>query len=72
MMYGDYGSYGMGGGLIWLLVMAAFLVIPFWKILPRQGIPSWVAVFAVIPIGAVILLWVVAFKDKLDTMGDAK
>lgn len=68
MMYG-YG-YGMGGfGLIWLVVMAALLVMPFWKILPRNGIPSWVALFAVIPLLALVLLWVVAFKDQTDSTG---
>jgi len=65
MMYG----YG-GGGFFWLLIFAALLVIPFWRILPRYGIPAWVSLFAVIPIGGLILLWVVAFKDKLDGSGD--
>lgn len=64
MMYG----YG-GGGLLWLLIFAALLVIPFWRILPRHGIPAWVSLFAIIPIGGLILLWVVAFKDKLDGSG---
>jgi len=64
MMFG--GGYGMGGGFFWLLIMAALLVIPFWRILPRFGIPNWVALVAVIPIGALILLWVVAFKDQID------
>ena len=53
-------------GVLYLLVMAALLVIPFWRILPRHGIPNWVALAAIIPLGALILLWVVAFKDKLD------
>ena len=62
-----YGGYGMGGGgLVWLVVFAALLVIPFWRILPRYGIPAWVAVVAIIPLGALVLLWVVAFKDQLD------
>jgi hypothetical protein len=67
-----FGSYGMsGGGLIWMLVMAALLIVPFWKILPRNGIPNWVAVFAIFPPIALILLWVVAFKDELNsTEGD--
>jgi hypothetical protein len=69
MMFGGYG-YGMGGGgLIWLLVMAALLVVPFWKILPRNGIPNWIALFAIILPLALILLWVVAFKDDLDSSG---
>ena len=60
------GGYGMGGtGLLWMLVFAALLVIPFWRLLPKYGIPNWVALVAVIPLGALILLWVIAFKDKL-------
>lgn len=45
-----------------LLLVAAAVVIPFVKLLPRAGIPSWVAVFAFVPIGPLILLWVLAFK----------
>ena len=61
------GGYGMGGGgLLWLIIMAALLVVPFWKLLPRFGIPSWVAILAIFPLIALILLWVMAFKDKID------
>ncbi len=68
MMYGGYGYMG-GGGMIWMLVTAVLLCIPFWRILPRVGIPSWVALFAIFPPLALILLWVVAFKDKIDGSG---
>jgi hypothetical protein len=58
------GGYGMGGGgLLWLIVIGALVVIPFWKLLPRFGIPAWVSLVAVIPLGALVLLWVMAFKD---------
>jgi hypothetical protein len=67
MIYGGYGH--MGGGMIWMLVVGALVIIPFWKILPRNGIPSWVALFAIFPPVALILLWVVAFKDQLDGSG---
>lgn len=61
------GGYGMGGtGILWMLVFAALLVIPFWRLLPKYGIPNWVALAAVIPLGALVLLWVIAFRDKLD------
>jgi len=64
------GSFGMGGGgLFWMVIIAALIVVPFWKILPRNGIPNWVAVFAVFPPLALLLLWVVAFKDDLDARG---
>ncbi|KKL04615.1 hypothetical protein LCGC14_2614260, partial [marine sediment metagenome] len=46
-----------GGGLIWMLILSALVVIPFWKIMPRVGLPSWLALVAIIPLGAVVLLW---------------
>ncbi|SIS70316.1 hypothetical protein SAMN05421759_102485 [Roseivivax lentus] len=52
-----------GGGILWLLIVGALVVIPFWKLLPRFGIPNWVAIFAIFPVVALILLWVMAFKD---------
>ena len=58
-----YGYMG-GGGMIWWLVVAALLVIPFWRILPKYGIPSWVALGSIIPVLALVLLWVIAFKDQ--------
>ncbi|MBE0452236.1 MAG: hypothetical protein IBX58_01000 [Roseovarius sp.] len=53
------------GGLIMMLVFAALVVIPFWRLLPQYGIPNWLALFSIIPLGALILLWVMAFRDKL-------
>jgi len=58
--------FGYGGGMfLWWLITAALLVVPFWRILPRHGIPNWVALAAVFPLFALVLLWVVAFKDDL-------
>ena len=54
-----------GGGFLWFLIAGALVVVPFWRLLPRFGIPNWVALFAVIPLVALILLWVMAFKDDL-------
>ncbi|WP_422072787.1 hypothetical protein [Tranquillimonas rosea] len=55
---------GGGNGVLWYLVLTALLVIPFWKILPRYGIAAPFALFAVLPVGAIILLWIIAFRDK--------
>jgi hypothetical protein len=61
------GGYGMGGGgLLWLVIFAALVVIPLWKLLPKFGIPNWVSLVSVIPLGALVLLWVMAFRDKID------
>jgi hypothetical protein len=63
MMY--YGGFG-GGMWVGFLIVAVLLVAPFWRILPRNGIPNWVALVAIIPLGALVLLWVVAFKDMIE------
>lgn len=55
----------MGGGLLWYLVVAALVIIPFWHILPRHEVPKWFAFIALIPVGVIILLWIVAFRDRL-------
>lgn len=62
---------GGGGGLFWFLIFAALVIVPFWRLLPKFGIPSWVALAAVIPFGAIVLLWVMAFRDQLDEKGGA-
>ena len=49
--------------VIGVLIAALILVPPFWMILPRAGIPSQVALFAVVPFGWVILLWVLAIRQ---------
>ena len=65
--------YGMPGfGLFGLIVMVALLVVPFWRLMPRFGLPNWVALVAIIPLGALVLLWVIALKDKIDAAGGAK
>ncbi|MCM2560858.1 hypothetical protein M8756_02660 [Lutimaribacter sp. EGI FJ00015] len=61
------GGYGMGGGgLLGLLIIGLLVIVPFWRLLPRFGIPNWVAIFTIVPFVALILLWVMAFKDKID------
>ncbi len=61
MMMG-YGFGVMGGGLLWPLVFAALVIVPFWRILPRFGIPAWVSLVALFPLAALVLLWVIAFR----------
>ncbi len=64
-MMGEYGMGG-GGGLIWLLIMGVLVVVPFWRLLPKFGMPNWLALFTIVPLVALILLWVMAFSDKRD------
>lgn len=51
----------------WIIVLTVLLlpiliVIPFWRLLPRAGIPGPVALLAIIPFVPLILLWILAFK----------
>ncbi|KDB02952.1 NADH dehydrogenase subunit C [Defluviimonas sp. 20V17] len=63
----SYGYHGLGAfGLLWLVIYAALVIVPFWRLLPRFGMPNWVSLVSVIPLGALILLWIMAFKDKGD------
>lgn len=55
-----------GGGILWMLIVGALVVVPFWRLLPRYGIPNWLAILAVFPLVALILLWIMAFKDDAD------
>ena len=55
-----------GGSLLWILIVAVLLVVPFWKLLPRYGINKYFAVLAVLPAVALILLWIIAYKDELE------
>lgn len=52
---------GVPALIVWLL-LAAVIVVPFWRILPRAGLPSILALLALIPGLALILLWVMALK----------
>ena len=61
------GAYGMGGGgFLMMILVGALVVVPFWRLLPRFGIPNWVAIFAIFPLVALVLLWIMAFKDQID------
>ena len=55
-----------GGNLIWFVLIAILVVIPFWKLLPRYGMSPYFALLAVMPAIALVLLWIIAFKDDID------
>ena len=58
-----FAGHGQFGILI-LLALAAALVIPLWRLLPRHGIPAWISFFAIFPPCALLLLWVVSFREE--------
>lgn len=57
-------TYGTGfSGVLVMLVMAVLLVVPFWKLLPKLGYSSWISLVAIIPLGALVLIWILAFSE---------
>jgi ABC-type transport system involved in cytochrome c biogenesis permease component len=50
-----------GEHMIWAILLSIALVVPFWRLLPEYGISSWWALAAVLPLGALILLYIMAF-----------
>ncbi len=49
------------GTIIWL-IFAVLTVIPMLKLLPHFGIPKYWAFAGVIPLGVLVLLWLMAMK----------
>jgi hypothetical protein len=49
-------------GIIGYLVVTALTVVPLWRILPRAGLAKQWALAAALPLGAVVLLWVLAYR----------
>lgn len=55
-----------GGSLLWFLVLAILVIVPFWKLLPRYGISKYFALLAALPAIALVLLWIMAFKHDIE------
>jgi hypothetical protein len=65
-MMHDWGfgyGYGFGIGPIGMLIFAALLVIPFWRISERAGYPGLLGLLIVVPVLNVIFLYYLAFAD---------
>lgn len=52
----------VGFHLIWMLVMAAIVVIPFWRICSKAGYPGWLSLLIVIPLVNLLFLYFLAFS----------
>ncbi|MGQ4273044.1 hypothetical protein [Terrihabitans sp. B22-R8] len=48
----------------WLITILTLVVmiVPFWKIFPRAGLPAVLSLVMALPLVNIIMLWFVAFK----------
>ena len=53
----------MGFYLIFMIIFLASVIIPFWFILKKAGFSPWLALINLVPLGTLILLYVVAFAE---------
>ena len=53
----------------WYLIFAVLTVIPLWQLCPRYRLPAWFALFSVVPVGAIALMWIFVYRDKIKLPG---
>lgn len=56
-------AYGFGVGPLGMLIIAALLVWPFWRICEKAGYPGLMALLVLIPVVNLIFLYWFAFSD---------
>lgn len=62
--YHGYGfGFGFGLGAIGMLIVAALVVIPFWRICEKAGYSGFASLLVCIPLVNVIFLYWLAFSD---------
>lgn len=62
-----FGNTMWAGHWLWMLVVAALVVVPFWRICRRLGFPGALSILILIPIVNIALLYFIAFSGKPET-----
>jgi hypothetical protein len=55
--------------MFWYIIFAVLFIVPLWQIVPKFRLPQWTALIVIIPFGIFVLLWVMAFRDKVKIPG---
>ena len=62
---------GMTGfGLLWMLLLSAIVVLPFWRICTKAGYSGWLSLLVVIPVANLILFYFLGFSEWPSLSGD--
>ncbi len=57
-------SHDMSGfGLVWMLFIAALVVVPFWKISVKAGYSGWLSLLVLVPIANIVFIYFLAFSS---------
>jgi len=51
------------------IIFAVLFVVPLWHLVPKFNLPQWFALIAIVPFGVFVVLWVMAFRDKIKLPG---
>lgn len=63
-----------GGHILWMLLIAGFLVVPFWRISERLGYPGWLGLLVLVPLVNLGYLYFLAFvpASRIDAVANEK
>jgi RsiW-degrading membrane proteinase PrsW (M82 family) len=48
--------------VFWIIIMTV-VIIPFWFILKKAGFSPWLSIINIVPLGTLILLYILAFGE---------
>ncbi len=48
--------------LAFYLILVVAIMIPSWRILRRTGLSPWWSLLAFVPVGFVVVLWLIAYR----------
>ena len=51
------------GHLVWMLVVAVLVVVPFWRICRKAGFSGWLSLLVLLPVINLVFLYVLAFAE---------
>lgn len=66
MMYDGWNhmyGYGYGFGPLWMLIVAALVVLPFWRLFEKAGYSGWLGLLMLVPLVNILALYFLAFTD---------
>lgn len=50
-------------GLVWMILLAVVVLIPFWRICSRAGYPGVISLLILVPLANLVFLYFLAFAD---------